>query len=88
MEVETRAADEACRILRREGRRLGKGRNKVQEKVEEGGDGDGNGDGAAAGDNVDMVCEEEVEPGAGRKRKINDDDDLDDAVDEWLSAKN
>ena len=32
MEVETRAADEACKILRREGRKLGKGRNTLAEE--------------------------------------------------------
>lgn len=37
MEVETRAAEVACKILRKEGRRLGKGRNGLtRDEVDKG----------------------------------------------------
>ena len=56
MEVETRAADEACRVLRGEGRRVGKGRKSWrgdEAGADEAGDGEGEveaGDGDEEGD--------------------------------------
>ena len=61
MEVETRAADEACKILRREGRRLGKGRTQtVDEEIEDEGDEEDEEDAAGR---EEMAEDEEIERG-------------------------
>lgn len=91
MEVETRAADEACKILRTEGRTLGKGRNDTAHEVED------------EKEEEEDVRDEQVEEDDGvaiehmesRKRKINEvpieeeDNDDDDRSDEeqYMSAE-
>ncbi len=81
MEVETRAADEACKILRREGRRLGKGKGKGWrgnlETKDEGGEEEEEDDGDEEDGGVDvsghLVREESGETGMkGKKRMMEE----------------
>ena len=96
MEVETRAADEACQILRKEGRRLGNGRNNPAHEADS--------ENEEEEDVRDEEVEEEEVDGGGlaiehtesRKRKIDkvpienedeDDNDDDRSEEQYMSAE-
>ena len=92
MEVETRAADEACKVLRREGRKLGKGRGQTMDvEMEDEGGGEEEEEGEeeeGQEDDEGKGSEQSLEDnfgrgGNGRKRKIDDyeDQDADDVND-------